>query len=148
MRVAGFWRSWAWAGVLGGVLAAGAAAGAPVASAGAAAPAAWHAVSPLVVSGHVAAVPARGTPQLAPAGGTGQVRQLAECAGTMYAVGAFTGIEQGGKIYARRNVVSFSATAPYRVTRWHPDANGEGNSIALAPGCGHARPGARLAHVA
>src|SRR5215472_6689414 len=103
MRVAGFWRSWA--GALGCALAAGTAAVTPVASAGAAAPAAAHAASPAVVSGHVAAVPARGTPQLAPAGGTGQVRQLAERRGIMYAVGAFTGIEQGGKIYPRRNVV-------------------------------------------
>ena len=148
MRVAGFWRSWARAGVLGGVLAAGTAAGAPVASAGAAAPAASRAASPAVVTGHVAPVPARGTPQLAPAGGTGQVRQLAECRGIMYAVGAFTGIEWGGKTYPRRNVVSFSATAPYRITRWHPDANGEVNSIALAPGCGHAWLGGSFTTVA
>jgi hypothetical protein len=42
-----------------------------------------------VVTGHVSPIPARGTPQLAPAGGTGQIRQIVECGGTMYAVGTF-----------------------------------------------------------
>jgi hypothetical protein len=52
------------------------------------------------VSGHVSSIPAQGTPQLAKMGSTEQVRQLAECDGLMYAVGAFTAIEWGGAIPA------------------------------------------------
>jgi hypothetical protein len=91
-----------------------------------------------VVTGHVSPIPSRGTPQLAPAGGTGQVRQIVECGRTMYAVGTFTAIEWGGATYSRHNVFSFSATSPYRITSWNPDANGEVNSIALTPDCRHA----------
>src|SRR5262249_62426504 len=113
MRVAGFRRSWAWAGVLGGALAAGTAAVAPVAAAGAAAPAAAHAASPVVVSGHVAAVPARGTPQLAPAGGTEQGRPPPEGGRPMYALRAVPRIRQGGKNYPRRHRGRLRPTPPH-----------------------------------
>ena len=90
------------------------------------------------VTGRVSPIPAIGTPQLAPAGSVEQVRQIVECRGTMYAAGTFSAIEWGGKTYSRHNVFSFSATAPYRITSWNPDANGEVNSIALTPDCSYA----------
>jgi hypothetical protein len=99
-------------------------------------------------TGRVSPIPAAGTPQLAPAGSVEQVRQLAECGGTMYAVGTFSAIEWGGKTYSRHNVFSFSATAPYRLTPWNPDANGEVNSIALTPNCSYAWLGGRFTKVA
>lgn len=90
------------------------------------------------VTGRVSPIPAAGTPQLAPAASARQIRQIVECGGTMYAVATFSAIEWGGKTYSRHNVFSFSATAPYRMTPWSPDANGEVNSIALTPNCGYA----------
>jgi hypothetical protein len=71
------------------------------------------------------------TPQLNTTGTTEQVRQLVQCGGTMYAVGTFTSIKQGSTIYARNNAFSFSATAPYAMTTWNPNVNGEVNSIAF-----------------
>jgi hypothetical protein len=49
----------------------------------------------------------------------------------MYAVGSFTEISWNGTTYARNNAFSFSATAPYAVTSWNPDVNGEVDSIAF-----------------
>jgi hypothetical protein len=89
-------------------------------------------------TGPVSPVPATGTPALAPTGVTEQVRQLVECGGTMYAVGSFTQISQGGVTYPRANIVSFSATAPYAITSWTPSTNGTVNSIQLTSGCTHA----------
>ena len=144
MRLSWFWRRWARAGLIGCALAAGTTAVAFVGPAGAGALSAARSA----VSGHVSPIPAQGTPQLATTGSTEQVRQLAECDGLMYAVGAFTAIEWGGKTYSRHNVFSFSATAPYQVTPWNPDANGEVNSIALAPDCSHAWLGGSFTTVA
>jgi hypothetical protein len=81
-------------------------------------------------------------------GATEQVRQIAECDGILYAVGAFTAIEWGGQTYSRHNAFSFSATAPYQVTSWDPGANGEVNSIAMAPDCRHAWLGGSFTTVA
>jgi hypothetical protein len=53
-----------------------------------------------------------------------QIRQLVQCAGTMYAVGTFTTIRRNSTTYTRDNVFSFSATAPYAVTSWAPDVVG------------------------
>ncbi len=39
-----------------------------------------------------------------------QIRQLVECDGTMYAVGTFSHILQGTRVFGRANVFSFSAT--------------------------------------
>ena len=62
----------------------------------------------------VSPTPASGTPQLTAYNGTTeQVRQLAQCGGTMYAVGTFTSIQQGSNVYTRNNIFSFSATSPY-----------------------------------
>jgi hypothetical protein len=68
---------------------------------------------------------------------TFQIRQLVQCGSLMYAVGTFSEIVSpntsghGSVTYRRNNVFSFSATRPYRVTRWNPDVNGEVNSIAV-----------------
>jgi hypothetical protein len=79
----------------------------------------------------VSSKPASGTPQLSPNGKTEQVRQLVQCGSRMYAVGRFTKISQGTRVFSRRNAFSFKATAPYTVTNWRPGANGEVNSIAF-----------------
>jgi len=96
----------------------------------------------------VSPVPAAGTPALAPSGTAEQVRQLVQCGGTMYAVGSFTRISQGGVTYQRDNVFSFSATAPYRITSWAPGVNGTVNSIALASDCSRAYIGGSFTRVA
>jgi hypothetical protein len=91
-------------------------------------------------TGPVSSTPAPGTPHLGPfvSGHTEQIRQLVQCGGTMYAVGRFTpaggGIVQRGTTYARNNVFSFSATAPYKITSWAPDVNGIVNTIAFSGG--------------
>ena len=82
-------------------------------------------------TGPVSATPASGTPTLAKTSATETVRQLVQCGSTMYAVGSFTEIQQGSATFARNNVFSFSATAPYTVTSWDPNVNGEVNSIAF-----------------
>jgi len=86
-------------------------------------------------TGPVSATPAAGTPQLATTTTTEQVRQLADCGGTMYAVGTFTSISQGTTTFARNNVFSFSDTAPYTVTSWNPSVNGTVNTIAFNGSC-------------
>jgi len=144
MQGIGFSRSWVLAGMTGCALAAGTTAVASVAAAGIGPPP----VSQSAVTGHVSPIPAPGTPQLAPAGSTEQVRQIVQCGGTMYAVGTFAAVEWGGKTFSRRNAFSFSATAPYRITSWNPGANGEVNSIALTPDCSHAWLGGSFTKVA
>ena len=98
-------------------------------------------------TGPVSPIPASGTPELAPASTTEQVRQLVECGGTMFAVGSFTQISQGGITYPRDNVLSFSASAPYPITSWTPTVNGTVNSIALTTGCTHAYIGGSFTKV-
>src|SRR6266568_8158536 len=85
----------------------------------------------------VSPTPASGTPQLAPNGQVEQVRQLVKCGRRMYAVGSFTKISQGTRVFTRRNAFSFKATAPYTVTNWRPGVNGEVNSIAFKHGNCH-----------
>ena len=86
-------------------------------------------------TGPVSATPASGTPELAKTGSTQQVRQLAQCGGTMYAVGSFTTISWNGTTYTRNHVFSFSATKPYTVTSWDPNVNGTVNGITFSPDC-------------
>jgi len=96
-------------------------------------------------SGVVSATPVTDTPHLATTSSpVEQIRQLVQCGGTMYAVGSFTSIRKGSSSYARTDIFSFSATAPYTVTSWAPQvvgstgANEEGaaaiNSIAFNGG--------------
>jgi hypothetical protein len=95
----------------------------------------------------VSPTPASGTPRLAATGKTGQVRQLVQCGGMMYAVGSFTAIKWHGTIYARRNVFRFRASAPFTMSSWAPGANGKVNSIALSPGCSVAYLGGSFSSV-
>lgn len=98
-------------------------------------------------TGPVSATPASGTPQLANTGTTQQVRQLAQCGGTMYAVGTFNTITWNGTTYTRNNVFSFSATKPYTVTSWNPNANGIVNSVTFSPDCSTAYLGGKFGNV-
>jgi hypothetical protein len=76
-----------------------------------------------------------GTPQLNKVGSGKKsqevVRQLVQCGGIMYAVGRFSSIRQHQANHARNNIFSFSATAPYTITSWAPNVNGQVNSIAF-----------------
>jgi hypothetical protein len=98
----------------------------------------WSAGPAQAATGPVSSTPAAGTPQLATTGTTEQVRQLAQCGGTMYAVGTFTEIQRYSTTYGRNNAFSFSATSPYKVTSWNPNVNGIVNSIAFSPDCSRA----------
>jgi hypothetical protein len=62
---------------------------------------------------------------------TEQIRQIAQCGDTMYAVGTFTTIKRGSTTYTRNNIFSFSAIAPYKMTTWDPNVNGTVNTIAF-----------------
>jgi hypothetical protein len=99
----------------------------------------------------VSATPASGTPQLANTGTTQQVRQIVQCGATMYAVGNFTKITQGGTTYTRNHAFSFKATAPYTVTGWNPNVSASSgskvNTIALSADCSHAYLGGNFAAV-
>jgi hypothetical protein len=98
-------------------------------------------------TGPVSSVPVAGTPQLASTGTTEQVRQLAQCGGTMYAVGSFTEIQRSSTKYARNNAFSFSATSPFTVMSWNPNVNGIVNSIAFSPDCSEAYLGGQFTSV-
>jgi len=88
----------------------------------------------LAQTGPVSPVPVAGTPTLVNTGTTEQIRQLADCGGTMYAVGTFTQISWNGTTYDRNNAFAFSDTAPFTVTSWNPDINGTVNTIAFSGG--------------
>jgi hypothetical protein len=81
-------------------------------------------VSPVAVSGTPTLPTTAGTPYEA-------VRELKQCGSTMYAVGQFTTITQGGVTFTRNNIFSFSATAPFTMTSWAPDVNGIVDTIAF-----------------
>jgi hypothetical protein len=100
-------------------------------------------------SSGVSPTPANYTPALAASsdGSVQQVRQLVQCGGTMYAVGRFTSIKQRSTTYTRDNAFSFSATAPFTVTTWNPDVNGQVNSIALSSDCSTAYLGGSFTSV-
>src|ERR1019366_1582351 len=90
----------------------------------------WSAGPAQAATGPVSSTPAAGTPQLAATGTTEQVRQLAQCGGTMYAVGIFTMIQRSSTTYTRNNAFSFSAASPFTVTSWNPNVNGTVDSVA------------------
>lgn len=96
-------------------------------------------------AGVVSATPATSTPHLlTTTSTTEQIRQLVPCGGRMYAVGTFSTIRKGTTNYARTDIFSFSASAPYTVTSWAPKVVGSTstgqtgtnavNSIAFAGG--------------
>jgi hypothetical protein len=62
------------------------------------------------------------------------VRQLVQCGSTVYAVGSFSTVAQGGTSYPRNNAFSFSATTG-ALTGWNPNPNGVVNSVALSGDC-------------
>ena len=111
------------------------------------------AVPAVAQTGPVAATPVAGTPVLAPTGTTTEtIRQVADCGGTMFAVGSFTSITgntgTGGTPVPRTNIFSFSDTAPFTLTPWAPVVNGEVNSIAFAGGnCADAYIGGQFTSV-
>src|SRR5262249_48700666 len=83
-------------------------------------------------AGPVSATPVTNTPHFpAVTSSTEQIRQIAQCGNTMYAVGTFTDIRREGNAYTRSNVFSFSATNPYTVTSWAPSVNGTVNTVAF-----------------
>ena len=85
------------------------------------------------VPGAVSPTPAAGTPALVHKTGNtkDRIRQMVQCGNTMFAVGSFSSVVQGGSTFSRTNVFSFSATAPYTITSWAPAVNGIVNSIAF-----------------
>ena len=80
----------------------------------------------------VSSVPAAWTPQVT--SGDATVRELVPCGSTVYAVGSFSQVKQGGTTFARKNAFSFSATTGV-LTSWNPNVNGEVNTVALNAGC-------------
>jgi hypothetical protein len=99
------------------------------------------------LAGAVSATPVTGTPELTP-GTSEKVYQIVQCGDTMYAVGNFTSITSGSNKYARTNMFSFSATAPFAVTSWAPSVNGLVETIAFAEGnCGEAYIGGKFSEV-
>src|ERR1700728_4627322 len=86
------------------------------------------------VPGAVDVTPVPGTPELVHNTGRGdlnEIRQMVQCGDTMFAVGTFSDITQGGTEYPRSNIFSFEASAPYTITSWAPQVNGTINSIAF-----------------
>jgi hypothetical protein len=100
-------------------------------------------------AGQVSSKPAVGTPHLpTTSNDTQQIRQLVQCGSNMYAVGSFSSIIKGSTTFARNNVVSFLATAPYTVTSWNPNVNGKVDSIAFnGTDCSHAYLGGSFSSV-
>lgn len=84
-------------------------------------------------SGPVLSTPVTGTPHLlANPNGTDQIRQIAQCGNTMYAVGTFSQIKRQSIVYNRTNIFSFSAVKPYTVSSWAPVVNGIVNTITFS----------------
>ena len=139
MRRPGHWRWWGTAGVMTVALMAGASGFAPASSAARTAPGpAGRAASP-AAAGPVSPKPASGTPHLLKkTSPENMIRQIVQCGKVMYAVGRFSKIIWNGATYARDNIFSFRAAAPYSITPWNPSTNGKVNSIALSSDCSHA----------
>jgi hypothetical protein len=89
-------------------------------------------------TGPVSPTPVAGTPTLVATGTTEEIRQIADCDGTMYAVGTFTEISgwdgSSTQTFTRNHIFKFSDTAPFTVSTWDPDVNGTVNTIAFADG--------------
>src|SRR5689334_4091817 len=104
------------------------------------------------LAGAVSPTPTQGTPTLVTTGTTTeQIRQLADCGGTMYAVGTFTQISgwngSSTQTFTRNNVFSFSDTAPFTMTSWDPNVNGTVNTIAFNGNCATAYIGGQITAV-
>jgi hypothetical protein len=106
-----------------------------IALTGVAAKAAGSPTSGDVPIGPVRAHPVTGTPHLAPTDNPAQqIRQIVQCKSMMFAVGSFTTIEQGRRRFARTDVISFRAKAPYTLSHWAPKITGVVNSITFRRG--------------
>jgi hypothetical protein len=85
---------------------------------------------------------APGTPELVHNTGKHDLQRIAEmvqCGDTIYAVGVFADVTQGGVEYPRTNIFSFDADSPYTITSWAPVINGTVNTITFDPNnCGDA----------
>jgi hypothetical protein len=139
MRRPGHWRLWGTAGVMTVALVTGASGFAPAASAAPKAPGQPGRAAAAAAAGPVSPKPASGTPHLRKkTSALNVIRQIVQCGNVMYAVGRFSKVIWNGHTYARHNIFSFGATAPYRITSWNPGTNGEVNSIALSRDCGQA----------
>jgi hypothetical protein len=107
----------------------------------------------LAQTGPVSATPVAGTPTLAPTGSiTETIRQVADCGGTMYAVGSFTSISGWNgtttQTFTVSNIFKFQDTAPFTVSSWAPAVNGEINTIAFSGGnCSDAYIGGQFTSV-
>lgn len=94
-------------------------------------------IAPVAPAGPVSTTPAGFTPYLNPAVPSQTVYQMAQCGGTMYAVGHLSSIRKGGGTYVRNNAFSFSATTG-QLTNWDPNVNGTVRTIALSSNCARA----------
>ena len=107
----------------------------------------------LAQTGPVSPTPVAGTPTLVATGTTTeQIRQLVDCGGTMFAVGTFSQISgwngSSTQTFTRTNIFSFRDTAPFTVTTWAPNVNGQVNSIAFNNGnCADAYIGGQFTSV-
>ena len=106
----------------------------------------------LAATGPVSPTPVAGTPTLVATGTiTETIRQVADCGGTMYAVGSFTMISgfngSSTQTFTRNNIFSFSDTAPFTVTSWDPNVNGTVNTISLSSDCSDAYIGGQFTSV-
>jgi hypothetical protein len=145
MRRPRHWRLWGTAGVMTVALVAGASG---LNSAASAAPGEPGQAGRAAAAGPVSSNPASGTPHLRKkTSSLNVIRQIVQCGSVMYAVGRFSEIVWNGHTYARHNVFSFHAAAPYSITSWNPDANAEVNSIALSRNCGQAYLGGDFTRV-
>ena len=105
----------------------------------------------LAATGPVSPTPVAGTPTLVATGTTEEIRQIADCGGTMYAVGTFTQISgwngSSTQTFTRNRIFSFSDTAPFTITSWDPNVNGTVNTIALSADCSDAYIGGQFTSV-
>ena len=107
----------------------------------------------MAATGPVSPTPVAGTPTLVATGTiTETIRQVADCGGTMYAVGSFTSIKGWNgtttQTFAVNNIFKFQLTAPFTVSTWAPNVNGEINSIAFNGGnCADAYIGGQFTSV-
>lgn len=99
-------------------------------------------------TGGVSPVAASGTPELNINVLNQNVRELKQCGNTMYAVGQFSSIKQGGQTFTRNNILSFNATAPYTLSSFAPNVNGTVNTIAFdGANCSYAYIGGHFTSV-
>ena len=95
----------------------------------------FGAVTPAAAAGDtVGSTAASWTPYVTSA--NAYVRKLAQCGGTLYAVGTFTQVGKPGvaNAPARNNAFSFNATTG-AISAWNPNVNGTVQGIALSADC-------------